>query len=198
MQTVDLMERSPNRMGNLYTAERLEDISRLGVLDIIGALASWDVVKRTFGLPPIQKSLTKAGSEKSITFLKYCRCNPGPSHGQIQTLTVNAIQPKNFAIARDIARTCKRLNIACVYMQGPVYSRVCETSGRFMDVVLDRIHDSGLRVIRRTYCLPWSDVGDTIAHVLPAKKSFYSAKIFEAVRPFLEDASVMPRKPSTP
>ncbi len=32
MQTVDLMERSPNRMGNLYTAERLEDISRLGVL----------------------------------------------------------------------------------------------------------------------------------------------------------------------
>jgi len=193
MQTVDLMTRVPNRMGNLYTAERLQDIGQLGVLDIIGALATWDVLKMTIWPARYSRVIDEDRIRKFDYRPQAVPLPSKPGAPPKLSLSVSAIQPENFAIAHDIAVTCKRLNIACVYMHGPMYSGICETSARYINIVLDRVRDAGLRVIRRTFCLPWSDVGDTVVHVLPAKKSYYSTEILEAVRPFLEDAAITPR-----
>jgi len=190
MQTADLMMRMPNRQGDLYTADRLSDIEDLRLLDLVPALANWDILSRTVA------RLVKAGAGIAADIRKADYVPQGAPLSAAgkppprPSGSIRAIKPENFIIARRIADECRRLDVPCVYVHGPVFEAFCQSSAAYLQEVLDRMEQAGLRVIRSTVCLPWAEVGDSVDHVHPARKEAHSAAILAAVRPFIAGQAV--------
>ena len=81
---------------------------------------------------------------------------------------------------------CRKEELNCIYMHGPLANPVCQKVRPYFDTVNALIEGAGLVVAgSQSPCLSAKETGDAPDHTAPGAKSKMTARIMKIVRPYL-------------
>jgi hypothetical protein len=187
MQTGDIMNRDRQPAGNVFTAENFSENLDIGFLGLIQVLANWDILSGV-SLPLNSSSHDRYEEFRKSDYVPQSTPLPAkmaPPRGQGPRMV--GFRNQNLSIIRKIAQECRRIGARCLFMYGPIFDPICKNSIKYRSDAEKLIADNGLPASPYHLCLPWQDVGDSMDHVTPLRKEFYSAQILEAVTPFIRN-----------
>jgi hypothetical protein len=94
------------------------------------------------------------------------------------------IRPEKRLFLDRVAALCTAEQLDCRYAIGPLWDAVCAGSTSYLEASRTFIESAGLPVIEGTpFCVPASDLDDTLDHVRPDLMAGYTARLFELLGP---------------
>lgn len=120
-----------------------------------------------------------------------------PADTAAQAFAVTSIKPAKMAYLEKIAALCRKRQLNCVYVHGPIAEPVCRASEAYFLKVSGMIEKLGLSLAStRPLCIPPAEYGDTLDHVAPAARRKYTRAYAHLLSPFLKSAPVAGSPPS--
>ena len=191
-QTLDIATRKPSYEGQIYTAERLADLTGVPPIRLLATLASLD--------PPLSALATAFRDPEDMSALATTDYYPQAPAGRRRPLhpvdtpplAADDIRPLDIASLSEIAALCRNSGIRCLYMHGPLSSH--NARGRLSIRCLGRADkfDRTRGGARYTDCMPRADAGDAEDHVVPELKSRYSVRYLRLARAVLQPPAEPP------
>ena len=192
-QTLDIATRKPSYEGQIYTAERLADLTGVPPIRLLATLASLD--------PPLSALATAFRDPEDMSAIATTDYYPQAPAGRRRPLhpvdtpplAADDIRPLDIASLSEIAALCRNSGIRCLYMHGPFVQPQCAGSAEYLDALDEQISSTGLEVVPGTpICMPRADAGDAEDHVVPELKSRYSVRYLRLARAVLQPPAEPP------
>ena len=104
--------------------------------------------------------------------------------------------PQQFGVASSrylaslyaIGKTCRDLQIQCLYLHGTVFEKSANNSTEMIKKINAMVNSAGLILVDPTPIpIPFEEIGDSVNHVDPPFKSKYTELIFNRLRSYWEN-----------
>lgn len=177
IQTIDMQTRNVSYEGLVRTFNSFDQLSTPGFM---GKLKT---IKAAFSYVSSLSLFYNSARELHDDYIKQ-----GPkkdlSH-TIKGLQVNQIKKEKNRYLKKMKDFCDLNNINMIYVHGPIYGPVLDSSKLYMDNVNLNLNKIEIQLIDTVFSLTKDEVGDSEDHVISSLKKTYTKKYFELIKPYL-------------
>ena len=188
MQTGDMLTRGVAWDGWLHTALTTSDFLEVPTQELLRTFANFDgltsvarALVRRFGAPtnsPIVHDYIAQGASLSVGNREYFK------------VPVESFNPEKIMFLDALGDFCQKNSLDCWYGVGPWYEEYCQQSSEWLELVIAKAHEAGLKTLPSPYCFSYEEIGDAWDHVAGPFKSKSTKYYFD----LLDDMQVDGRK----
>jgi hypothetical protein len=163
MQTGDMLTRDVAWDGWLHTALTTSDFLDVPTQELLKTFANFDgltsaarALVRRFGAPnnsPIAHDYIAQGASMSLGNREHFK------------VSVESFNPEKIKFLNALGGFCQENSLDCWYGVGPWYEKYCQQSSEWLELVIAKALEAGLKTLPSPYCFSDEEIGDAWDHV---------------------------------
>ncbi|AXO13138.1 hypothetical protein DY252_01870 [Thalassospira indica] len=163
MHTGDMFARNVAWDGWLHTALGINDFLEVPVSEILRTFANFD------GLTSAARALVRRlGTPSSSLIIDDYIAQGAPinvGNEEHFKLSIDSFNSDKSIFLNALGAFCNENSLECWYGFGPWYEKYCDENSEWLELVLLKAQEAGLKTLPRPYCFSETQIGDSWDHV---------------------------------